>query len=80
MGSTCPRHKKNGFVVGLGKRYVGSGYLSGSRLVFTRHICQILQPGDSVIRTAHSVCAVMYLQLGSWLLPAPSHADQGGFD
>ncbi|KAL0166426.1 hypothetical protein M9458_038270, partial [Cirrhinus mrigala] len=71
-----PLNEKNGFVVGLGKRYVGSGYLSGSRMVFTRHICQILQPGDSVICTARSICAVMYLQLGNWPLPAPGNAPQ----
>ncbi|KAL0151993.1 hypothetical protein M9458_052711, partial [Cirrhinus mrigala] len=79
---TPPLNEKNGFVVGLGKRYVDSGYLSGSRMVFIRHFCQILQPGDSVIRTARSICAVTYLQFGNWLLPAPGQApphDEGGF-
>lgn len=81
MGSTRLFHK-NDFVMGLGKRYADSGYLYGSRLVFTGHFCQVLQTGDSVIRTARSVCAVMYLQLGigCCLQLAMPPVDQGGFN
>ncbi len=41
MWGICSLHKKNGFVVGLDKRYVDSRYLSNSRMVFTGHLRQI---------------------------------------